>query len=97
MVAAVVEKRKPMKPIAILILGMGLMGSAVVQAQQAGQGAAVPRQPVLVAQAGAFTSPGSPVVAAAPAVPAGMVPVLTVFGLSVVAVGASGASSATNH
>jgi len=86
-----------MKLIAIMILGMGTLGSAAVQAQQAGQGSAVPRQPVLVAQAGTFTSPGSPAVVAAPVAPAGMIPMLTVMGLSIAAVGASGASSSTNH
>ena len=86
-----------MKLIAIMILGMGMMGSAVVQAQQAGQGSAVPRQPVLVAQAGKFTSPGSPVVAVAPAAAPALVPVLTVLGLSVAAIGASGINASTNH
>jgi hypothetical protein len=85
-----------MRPIAILILGMGLMGSAVVQAQEAGQGSAVPRQPVLVAQAGTFTSPGSPVVAA-PAAPAAMMPVMAVFAVSVAAIAISGANASTNH
>ena len=84
-----------MKLIAIFILGIGMIGSAVVQAQQAGQGSAVPRQPVLVAQAGTFTSPGSPAVAVAPAAPAGMLPVLAVMGIGIAAVTASGMAS--NH
>ena len=83
-----------MKPIAILILGMGVMGSGVVQAQQAGQGAAVPRQPVLVAEAGTFTSPGSPVVAAPVAAPT-LGPALVVFGATMAGVGAAGTSSGT--
>jgi hypothetical protein len=86
-----------MRPIAILILGMGLMGSAVVQAQEAGQGSAVPRQPVLVAQAGTFTSPGSPVVAAPAVAPAAMMPVMAVFAVSVAAIAISGANASSNH
>jgi len=86
-----------MKPIATLILSMGMMSSPAIQAQQAGQGSAVPRQGVLVAQAGAFASPGSPVVAAAPAAPAGMVPMLMVFGLGMGLVATSGMNTSTNH
>jgi len=81
-----------MKLIAIIILGMGMMGSAVVQAQEAGQGSAVPRQPVLVAQAGTV----SPEVAAAPAAPSIVLPVLIGVGV-IAAVAASGSSSSTNH
>jgi len=86
-----------MKPIAILILGMGMMSSPVIQAQQTGQGAAVPRDGVLVAQAGAFTSPGSPAVTPPAAPPPGMVPMLTLFGISAAAVAASGMNTSTNH
>jgi len=86
-----------MKPIAILILGMGVMGSAVVQAQQAGQGTAVPRQGTVVAQApGTFTSPGSPVVAAPAAAPGAGI-ALVVFGAVAAGVAATGTSSATSH
>ena len=87
-----------MKPIAILILGMGLLGSAIVQAQEAGQGSAVPRQPVLVAQAGTFTSPGSPVVAAPVAAPA-LTPALAVLGLTTAGLAAAGsnAGGTTQH
>ena len=86
-----------MKPIAILILSMGMMGAAVVQAQQAGQGSAVPRQGILVAQSGTFTSPGSPVVTAAPVAPAGLAPALTVFAISIAGVAASGTAGATTQ
>jgi hypothetical protein len=85
-----------MQLITIMILGMGMMGSAVVKAQEAGQGSAVPRQPVLVAQAGTPPPPGSPVVAAASAAPSMLVPVLIGVGI-VAAVAASGSSSSTNH
>ena len=86
-----------MKKIAILLLGMGMVGSPVVQAQQTGQGSAVPRQPIVVAQAGTFTSPGSPVVTAPAAVPAAFVPVMTIMGLTLVTVTASSVNSSTNH
>ena len=85
-----------MKPIAILILSVGVMGSAVVQAQQAGQGTAVPRQGTVVAQGPSFTSPGSPVVAAPVAAP-GANTALIVFGASFAGVAAAGTSSATGH
>jgi hypothetical protein len=78
-----------MKPIAILILGMGLMGSAVVQAQQAGQGSAVPRQPVLVAQAGTIVAPGA-VPVAAPVLAAGTNTFLIFFGATLAGVAAAG-------
>jgi hypothetical protein len=78
-----------MKPIAILILSMGVMGSAVVQAQE---GTAVPRQPTVVAQT--FTSPGSPVVAAPVAAPA-VGTALIVIGATVAGVAASGTSGTT--
>ena len=85
-----------MKPIAILILGMGVMGSAVVQAQQAGQGSAVPRQGTVVAQGPSFTSPGStPVPAPVPA--PGANTALIVFGASFAGVAAAGTTSATAH
>jgi hypothetical protein len=84
-----------MKPIAILILSIGMMGSPIVQAQEAGQGSAVPRQPVLVAQAGTPTSPGSPEVVA-PAAPSMVVPVLIGVGV-IAAVAVSGSNSSTNH
>jgi hypothetical protein len=85
-----------MKPIAILILSMGVMGSAVVQAQE---GTAVPRQGTVVAQApGTFTSPGSPVLAAPAAAP-GLVPALVVMGVGVAGVAAAGTSggAAVSH
>jgi hypothetical protein len=86
-----------MKKIAVLVLGMGMIGSSVVQAQQVGQGSAVPRQSIVVAQAGTFTSPGSPVVAAPAALPAGFVPVMTIMGLTLVGVTASGVNTSTSH
>jgi len=83
-----------MKLIAFVILGMGMMGSAVVQAQEAGQGSAVPRQPVLVAQAGTPASPTPPpVVTAAPAVTPGVTAAIVVTtGLVVAGIAASGSS-----
>jgi hypothetical protein len=82
-----------MKPIAILILSMGVMGSAVVQAQE---GTAVPRQGTVVAQApGTFTSPGSPVLAAPAAAPAALVPALVVMGATFAGVAAAGTDSGT--
>lgn len=89
-----------MKPIAILILSMGVMGSAVVQAQQAGQGSAVPRQGILLAEApGTFTSPGSPVLAApaaaAPAAPLALSG-MAAFTAGVAAAGQSG-GTAVSH
>ena len=86
-----------MKKIAILVLGMGMVSSSVVQAQQVGQGSAVPRQSIVVAQAGAWTAPGSPVVAAPAALPAGFVPVMTIMGLTLVGVTASGVNTTSNH
>jgi len=86
-----------MKKIAILVLGMGMVSSSVVQAQQVGQGSAVPRQSIVVAQAGTFTSPGSPVVAAPAALPAAFVPVMTVMGIVLVGVTASSVNTSTNH
>jgi hypothetical protein len=82
-----------MKPIVILILSLGVMGSAVVQAQE---GSAVPRQGTVVAQApGTFTSPGSALVVAPAAAPVAMVPALVVMGATVAGVAASGTSGAT--
>ena len=81
-----------MKPIAILIFTLGVMGSTVVQAQQ---GTAVPREGSVVAQAGTFTSPGSAVVVAPAAAPAAMVPALVVVGATVAGVAAAGTSGAT--
>jgi uncharacterized paraquat-inducible protein A len=86
-----------MMKVLIIVLGMGMMVSPVVQAQQAGQGSAVPRQSIVVAQAGAFTSPGSPVVAAPVALPAAFVPVMVIMGLTVLTVGASSTDTSTNH
>ena len=86
-----------MKKISVLLLGMGMVSSPVVQAQQTGQGSAVPRQPIVVAQAGTWTAPGS--VATAPAaLPAGFVPVMTIMGLSLAGVAAAGMNvSTTSH
>jgi len=86
-----------MKKILIIVLGMGMVGSPVVQAQQTGQGATVPRQNMIVAQApGSWTAPGSPAVAPA-VLPAAFVPVMVIMGLTVVAVGASSTDTSTNH
>ena len=79
-----------MKPIAILIFTLGVMGSTVVQAQQTVQGSAVPRE--VVAQ---ISSPGSPAVVAPAAAPAAAVPAMVVVGATVAGVAASGTSGAT--
>lgn len=85
-----------MKPVVIVVLGLAIMGSGLVQAQQTGQGSAVPRQNTVVAQAGSWSSPGSPAVAAPAALPPGFIPVMTFFGLSAIAVTAS-TDMSTNH
>ena len=85
-----------MKPIAAVVLSLAIMGSGLVQAQQTGQGSAVPRQSTIVAQAGTWTSPGSPAGVAPAALPAGFVPVMTVFGLAAIAVVGS-TDTSTNH
>jgi hypothetical protein len=84
-----------MRPIAILILGMGLIGSPVVQAQGAGQGSAVPRQNVLVAQA---EKPASTPPAGAPAAGPSATAIAVGVGVAAAAiVAASGGSSSTSH
>lgn len=84
-----------MKLIAILFAGVGIMGSAVVQAQQTGQGSAVPRQPILVAQApGTFTAPGA-VQGAVPAAVAGGGAVMVGFGFGLAGIFAAGNSNST--
>jgi len=85
-----------MKSIAILVLAAGMIVSPIIQAQQVGQGSAVPRQSIVVAQAGSWTSPGSPVVAAPASLPAGFLPVMTFFGLAGLTVVAS-TDTSTNH
>ena len=85
-----------MKLIAFVILGMGMMGLAVVQAQEAGQGSAVPRQPVLVAQAQEGKLPPVWPEAAAPATSSMLVPVLIGVGV-IAAVAVSGSNSSSNH
>lgn len=80
-----------MKPIAILILSMGMIGSPVLQAQGTGQGTAVPQQGVLVAQAGTETVP--PVVAGAPAATPSLLSI--VIGLGLVAAGIAAAVNGT--
>lgn len=86
-----------MKKFAVLVLGMGMVISSVAHAQQTGQGTAVPRQSIVVAQApGSFSSPGA--VSAAPAaLPAGFVPVVTIFGLTLLTIGAANMDSSTSH
>jgi len=85
-----------MKQMAILVLTLAMMSSGLVQAQQTGQGSAVPHQSIVVAQAGSWSSPGSPAVAAPASLPPGFIPVMTIFGLSALAVVAS-TDTTTNH
>ena len=87
-----------MKPIVNVILGVALVGSSVALAQQPGQGTAVPKQPVQVAQAGTFVSPVV-VVSQAPvaAAPAGMSAAMVVLGVGLVAVGAQGTDGTSSH
>lgn len=89
-----------MKPIAILILSMGMIGSPVLQAQETGQGAAVPRQGVLVAQAGKEAPPQPPPVTVAPALAPGVIAAIVGLGLIVAGVAASnddGTTTTTHH
>jgi hypothetical protein len=94
---AALRKGSTMKPIAILILSMGMIGSPVLQAQETGQGAAVPRQGILVAQA----SPPPPVVTEAPAaVSPTFIAVAVGLGLVVAGIAASnddGTTTTTHH
>jgi hypothetical protein len=85
-----------MKQIAIAVLSLAIVSSGLVQAQQTGQGSAVPRESIVVAQAGTWTSPGSPVVPAPAALPPGFVPMMTIFGLTGLAITAS-TDTSTNH
>jgi hypothetical protein len=94
---AVLKKESAMKPIAILILSMGMIGSPVLQAQETGQGAAVPRQGILVAQA---SPPPPPVVTEAPAVSPSFIAVAVGLGVVVAGVAASnegGTTPPTHH
>lgn len=83
-----------MKPIAILVLGMGIMGSAVVQAQQTGQGSAVPRPNIVVAEAPG-TLPVPPVVTVETTAAAELLPALVVVSVAIAGVVAAGKDSAT--
>ena len=93
---AALKKGSTMKPIAILILSMGMIGSPVLQAQETGQGAAVPRQAILVAQA---SPPPPPVVTAAPAMSPTFIAVAVGLGLVVAGIVASNDddTTATTH
>jgi hypothetical protein len=95
---AALKKGSTMKPIAILILSMGMIGSPVLQAQETGQGAAVPRQGILVAQA---SPPPPPVVTEAPAaVSPTFIAVAVGLGLVVAGIAASnddGTTTTTHH
>lgn len=86
-----------MKRIAILILSMGMIGSPVLQAQETGQGAAVPREGILVAQA----SPAPPPeVTPAPAVSSGVIAAVVGLGLIIAGIAASnddGGTTTTHH
>lgn len=91
------KKGSAMKRIAIWILSMGMIASPVLQAQETGQGAAVPRQGIVVAQA----SPPPPPVATAPAAMSpGVLAAIVGLGLIVAGIAASnddGATTPTHH
>jgi hypothetical protein len=87
-----------MKGIPIIVLAAGMVVSPIIHAQQVGQGSAVPRQSqsIVVAQAGTWTSPGSPGGPGPAALPQGFVPMMTIFGLGGLAIVAS-TDTSTNH
>ena len=84
-----------MKRLLVLLIGMGMIGSPAVRAEQPGQGSAVPHESVVVAQAGQGSSPEpatTPAPSSGPPVPLGRI---LVVGL-LVAAALSGSSTTTN-